>query len=230
MNDKTDMVYVPMDIKQYIKYLYKENALKYAFDDKTILVISIDEYDVNPRKYDENLWTIVFFLKDYEIGDYEWKRDHGIKYSNDLKEYLHDYYGSNHDYILIGLNFHDYNYYGQIEKIRIIDVDDIGEYSGYAFVYKKDVIKYIGNEKEIMLDLLNDDTLINKAINILNKEIQKLNCYLHNEVYSFTLIDRNTLDIIDDMHGFYCNNIKSMKDYVHPQYQHLFYELKDVEE
>ncbi|MGC8982052.1 MAG: hypothetical protein ACP5JU_03855 [Minisyncoccia bacterium] len=226
MDEKNDVVYVPMSIKEYINRFYK-NALLYSYDDKTILVISIDDLDADPRKND-NLWTIIFFLRDYEIGDYKWKKEHGIRYSVDLKDYLQENYDNSQDYILAGLIFRDYRHYGEIEDYEIIDIEDMDGYDGYAFVNKQDVIKYLGNEKEVMLDLLNDRDLIKSAIDILEKEILILNCYLCNEVYSYTLIDRNTMNIIDESHYFYCrNSIKNMRNYVDVQYQHLFDELKD---
>ena len=221
MKKENDVVRPEMSIEQWVRWAYRDTAVRYKYNDKYIAVIYHADDIFDPRD-DENLWKFVFFHRSYELGDYKWMKKHGIKTPDDFEEYLFftkdvimetTIYAYDHGMIQISLDNSTYPFNDRWDAGVI----------GHAILLKDDIKKFYG-DKEIMLYELTDE-LKNKVWEELQHEIKVYNHYLVGEHYCYTLYDKNTLNNIDGCCGFYENiydAIKEIREFVDEEYKDLF--------
>jgi hypothetical protein len=176
-----------------------------------VLEIVIDECPESPRNWD-NLCKMIFFNKYKSWGD-----NHDVEIENS--------YSDRHDFISNGCK----EVTAQIKDVAIIKPVHVYQHSGtsistnysYPFdcrwdsgtigfvVVTKDDIRKNFNVKRVT------QTLIDKANEILEAEIETLNHYISGSVYGFIVRDEKE-NIEDSCYGFYGDDFKTngMDSYV----------------
>ena len=223
---KKEIVNVEMPIEQWVRWAYRDIAVAYKYNDEYIAVIYHADDIFDPRD-DENLWKFVFFHRSYDLGDYKWMKEQGIKLPDDFDEYYEEHrdeiimkttiYAYDHDKIQISLDNSTYPFNDRWEAGII----------GYAIVFKNDIKKFYG-DKEIMLYKLTDE-LKNKLWEELQHEIKVYNHYLAGENFCYEIYDKNTLNNIDGCCGFYegiYDAIKEIREFVDEEYKDLFDDME----
>jgi len=191
-----------------------------ATDKGIKLIVEQDEFAESPREWD-NLGTMVCWHKQYNLGD-----KHDFKTPEDFQDWLKEQIPQNH--IVLPLYMYDHSGIGISTDNSRYPYNcpwDAGQI-GWIYVIEETIKKEYGR-----LTI----SIIDKAVETLQKEVDIYNQYLGGDVYCFVVekiskcgtCKQEIVETIDSCGSFYGHNFKEngMSDYL-GEYAYLLDKLK----